>query len=429
MSEDAVPSEYEVMMLELINDARLNPEEILDSLQIEIGAQADNWASHGLRPLELNTKLYQSATDHVMDMFQKGYFSRISPDGSTVEDRVRREGYDAVMVGETLGALLFGNFVSPRNAVTTMFRNMVKNDLADEQGGGIILSNAFSEIGISLKSGTFVMSGGERKNAYLVVCDFGRSIDFEEARLDSAEKWLHTMVNEYRSMPSALSGDEGNDVQSAFNPPPAVWPLSWDDHLEDGDTADALAGEEGQSAETEAQYTAIQTVNATLRMDNNVYFSMDSYSIALKIFEALLNDETDPGADGINGLLDPRFSAGRVSMDLTTIEDQVILSADIRLATPARFAPVMLGRVEGGADGESVWIVIEYPEKQSDRIIIKEATDDEGFYQMSLPFGLSRMYLMAGEEKQFIKDLYFMGTHRNYVVDIDWSGLPEMGGR
>ena len=429
MPEDGVPSEYEMMMLNLINDAMLNPEKTLDSLQIEIGPSAESWASHGLRPLELNAELYRSATGHVMDMFGRGYFSRLSPDGLTVEDRVRNEGYDAVMVGETLGAMLFGNFVSPRNAATTLFRNMISDDLSDEQGGGVILSGAFNEVGISLRSGTFVTSGGERKNAYLVVCDFGRSVEYEEARLDSAEKWLHTMINEYRSMPSAFSGDEGNSIQAAVNPLAAVWPLSWDDHLEDRDEADGLAGDEAESAEMDAQYSSVQTIHATVGMDHKAYFSLDSYSIALRTFEALMNDETDIGVDGINGLLDPAFSAGRVSMDLTSMEDQVILSAEIRLGMPDRFAPFLLGRVDGTPGGKAVWIVIEYPERHSDRIIIKDSADDEGFYQMPLPPGLSRMYLMADEEKQFVKDLYFMGTHRNYVVNIEWSELPQMGER
>lgn len=57
--------------------------------------------AHDLRPLRLAKGLVRAAEDHARSMARNGYFSHSSPDGTSVESRIRRY-YPASAVGETL---------------------------------------------------------------------------------------------------------------------------------------------------------------------------------------------------------------------------------------------------------------------------------------------------------------------------------------
>jgi hypothetical protein len=69
----------------------------------EVAAQWDQ----GLWPLAPNALLTEVARLHGEDMIERGYFSHITPEGLTPEDRVIGAGYDANVVREELGALAF----------------------------------------------------------------------------------------------------------------------------------------------------------------------------------------------------------------------------------------------------------------------------------------------------------------------------------
>ncbi len=79
---DAVPvASLEQQMLELINEERLNA---------------------GLSLLEMDPDLTLVARDHSQDMFERGYFAHVTPEGITPFDRIKAAGVDYVIAGENL---------------------------------------------------------------------------------------------------------------------------------------------------------------------------------------------------------------------------------------------------------------------------------------------------------------------------------------
>jgi uncharacterized protein YkwD len=77
----AVDAAAEARMLQLVNAER---------------------TQRGLRPLQLDERLRESARDHSRDMFERGYFAHISPDGLSPFDRMRRSGARFGAAGENL---------------------------------------------------------------------------------------------------------------------------------------------------------------------------------------------------------------------------------------------------------------------------------------------------------------------------------------
>lgn len=55
-----------------------------------------------LAPLRYNGQLTQAARLHAVDLVDKDYFAHRGKDGSSVSDRVRRQGYTACLVAENL---------------------------------------------------------------------------------------------------------------------------------------------------------------------------------------------------------------------------------------------------------------------------------------------------------------------------------------
>ena len=49
-----------------------------------------------------NARLDAAAQGHADDMVARGYFSHVTPEGLTVEDRIRAQGYDPVAFGENI---------------------------------------------------------------------------------------------------------------------------------------------------------------------------------------------------------------------------------------------------------------------------------------------------------------------------------------
>ncbi|NOR04962.1 MAG: hypothetical protein GQ575_01480, partial [Deltaproteobacteria bacterium] len=70
----------------------------------------------GLWPLAPNALLTEVARLHGEDMLQRGFFSHVTPEGLTPEDRVISAGYNATIVKEELGALAFISYLDPGEA-------------------------------------------------------------------------------------------------------------------------------------------------------------------------------------------------------------------------------------------------------------------------------------------------------------------------
>ena len=117
----SVDSPAEAQMLTLLNQAR---------------------TQHGLRPLVLNAAARDVARAHSQDMFARGYFSHITPEGETPFDRMRAGGVSFGAAGENLAL-----------APTVQLAN--QGLLASPPHRANILSTQFRTVGIG------IMNGGE----------------------------------------------------------------------------------------------------------------------------------------------------------------------------------------------------------------------------------------------------------------------------
>jgi len=73
----------------------------------EVRAQAQNCGAElfePAQPVRWNDTLGASALAHSRDMADQGYFSHVSPEGSNVGDRARRDGYRWRSIGENIAA-------------------------------------------------------------------------------------------------------------------------------------------------------------------------------------------------------------------------------------------------------------------------------------------------------------------------------------
>ncbi len=202
-AKDQTPSRYENTVLTMINAARQNPLAIAASLGMDTHKIISDFPEmsdifkNGLPPLMFNSKLYQSASLHAQDMMDKKYYSAISLDKKSVQERILDTGYIPIISGESLGMLSFGNFMDPDKAAKAVFHNMFADELDPARSEKRnILNPDIKDIGISFKADVFEFDGA-RENVYLAVCDFGSS---DSTRLESS---LLTMINEAPKVPTS----------------------------------------------------------------------------------------------------------------------------------------------------------------------------------------------------------------------------------
>jgi hypothetical protein len=147
----------------------------------EVAAQWDQ----GLWPLAPNALLNEVARLHCEDMLQRGFFSHVTPDGLTPEDRVIGAGYDANVVKEELGALAFISYLGPGEAAQALMDVLLRDSIIqrETEEGPTLLNERVVEVGIALLGGELTICE-EQAHAY-VVC-----ILLVRPDGPSAETWL-----------------------------------------------------------------------------------------------------------------------------------------------------------------------------------------------------------------------------------------------
>lgn len=161
-----------------VNAARIDPRAALERVGVSIvQARAalgdDAWVlEKGLPPLAVSEQLVYAADAHGRDMFKRLYYSHTSPEGVTAAERIVAQGYEPLVVGESLGALAFSNYISPEVAVGAMFDIMLRDELLGTPG---VQRNIFSprvtEIGLTLKAESVALLA-DQPYIYLLVVDF-----------------------------------------------------------------------------------------------------------------------------------------------------------------------------------------------------------------------------------------------------------------
>ncbi len=109
-------------------------------------------AQRGLAPLRANRTLGRAARRHARDMVRRRFFSHVSPNGATVDDRVRRAGYRGCRrTGETI-AWGTGPDAAPAAVVQVW--------MASPDHRRVILDPNFRDIGLGVAMGSPQGSGG-----------------------------------------------------------------------------------------------------------------------------------------------------------------------------------------------------------------------------------------------------------------------------
>lgn len=204
-------SVHEQALFSLINKAREKPLETARSLGMDTEQLLTELSDlrdillNGLPPLAYDSRIRAAASSHTSEMLSSGYYSHLSRDGSTWEQRMLEAGYVASLSGESLGMVGFSNFLQPAAAVEVLFNNMFRDELrADRIEKRNILSPEFEAVGVGMGFGVVTL-GGSRVNAYVVTCNFGKS-----GLAVLAEQFID-LVNEARRDPLAMAEALGLD--------------------------------------------------------------------------------------------------------------------------------------------------------------------------------------------------------------------------
>jgi len=105
-------------------------------------------ARRGLTPLRFDSRLNAAAADRAADMFSRGYFDHVSPDGRSPFLAVQARGYRYATVGENLAV----GYRTPQSVVSGWMRSPGHREN--------ILGKAYDEVGLALVDGSPVRGYG-----------------------------------------------------------------------------------------------------------------------------------------------------------------------------------------------------------------------------------------------------------------------------
>lgn len=105
-------------------------------------------ARRGLNPLRFDSRLNAAAADRAADMFSRGYFDHVSPDGRSPFLSVKKRGYRYAAVGENLAV----GYRTPQSVVSSWMRSPGHREN--------VLGKAYDEVGLALIDGSPVRGYG-----------------------------------------------------------------------------------------------------------------------------------------------------------------------------------------------------------------------------------------------------------------------------
>ncbi len=473
-------SEYEWTLLNQVNGARMNPRETA----VRLGLDADTGIPGAMATLTVNDALCRSASDHARDMMAAGYYSKTSPDGRTVADRMAAEGYIPLESGEVLGILGFGNFFNPDDAVEAVFLNLMREELARDEK--VMLNPEFRDMGISIQAGAIALNG-RQVNAYLAVLDFGASAN------EIMEIAIHRMINEVRREPLNVAEwlGEGDAEDTAGmvaewqsqSPTNGMAPLAWNDQLAEcarqhsmGKAVDAEIESLADCAEA-SEYDAVSIEKGIgFALGSHDAVAQSPFGLSGEVVVTLLPQDSD--GDGRFDIIDPDYTevgvgvAGEViaindvkmvKWTATVIygepvEKRAYLIGNIYVDTPGdnpeaqegdpstdavndEILPVFgygdnipLDSDRGYNMGEGIFGVsvklIEFGIEKTEESVLKTASGMMGGYQLEVPMNEGLFYelmIKAGEDGGYQDYGYVIAGGKSYMKDIEVGELlsPE----
>ena len=216
----------EWLFLEKINDARANPLAAAEALGVDVQELAVSQPlfhaaiKDGIPILETDDRLSAAATGHAQEMVDFDFLSKRSLNGETYQDRLTLVGYPAGSTGESLGLLIFQNFIGVEDAINLLVAQILRKEYSFEgRFDRNILDPEFTRVGIGLKAGTTNVNGTDR-NAYFLTCDFALDRTTDQGSKAEEEELILSLINQARRRPLATAEALGIDLATlAVNRP------------------------------------------------------------------------------------------------------------------------------------------------------------------------------------------------------------------
>ncbi len=101
---------------------------------------------HGYTSYKVDQQLTLMAWSRAQDMVKRGYFSHVTPEGTTLRDRFREQGLSAVRVGENIYLS-----VQPANQAVQATIGWFMGDAPHRRN---ILHSAYNRIGVGVAQGS-----------------------------------------------------------------------------------------------------------------------------------------------------------------------------------------------------------------------------------------------------------------------------------
>ena len=331
------PSSQDEALLALINQARRNPlaaaaamgmdpEKIVKDLP-----ELEKILRQGLPAVTFNGNLSEAARAHTQEMFARGYYSHDSPDGQGYEARIRNSGYPAAKTGESLGMLVFANFINPADAAKYLFEYMFSDELDPSRTEKRnILDPGLKEAGASVNTGVLSL-GGALWNVYLATVDFG--IVIPEPVPTLAGEFLQ-LINQARANPLEVAESLGIDtaiylegrpeLRAAFEQ--GLPPLTINASLLSASEAhvrDMLVNNyygkispDGRTYKERIEASGYRFAAAGESLGMIWLFTdpVDPLLAAGRIFQRMLRDEFKPSNAGDLTILDPRMKEAGIAL-------------------------------------------------------------------------------------------------------------------
>jgi hypothetical protein len=168
-----MPTAQEVLMVELINRARLDPaaEAARYGIDLNEGLPSGTISSASKQPLAINQALFIAADGHSQAMIDGQYFAHNDPNtGSTPQSRANAAGYSGT-VGENISWRgVSPGPINPTTALVQQHQDLFVDQGVDGRGHRLnILNSNYQDVGVGQVIGPF-----QGFSASMITQDFGR---------------------------------------------------------------------------------------------------------------------------------------------------------------------------------------------------------------------------------------------------------------
>jgi hypothetical protein len=421
--DNNIPSELENNIIGLINLIRLDPVTVgqhlgidTQSLFSDIPSYSPFYTSHKWS-LRYNQSLGREAISHCLDMFDRDYFSSVTPEGKDLAQRAADQGYQPIEIYEYMSILSLVNYIQPEKALFELFRQFFLDQAKsykDFQPN--IFDYRIRDIGVSFRSGNLTL-GGKLTNVYGLVITYGISKDYliedSLARMVNTARNDHVQTLDYfgidlKGAAKALDGFILSHLNGGLSPIvfyASPGDLQLQKHKTDN-SEDSLEFEQPQAKFIWQEHISKET---------------SPWEIARIFFEKLIYMEN---MEGVKALFNFHANAGVIKLTrIETTQDTELIQLEITLGSVTNAPNLLMGNVFAGDENPDFFMagtglndirLILY--NQKGEAISKFITGPDGAFRLTQEPGFNEWEAWSGE-KLLLTGSY-TEDHRPFWKDI-----------